>query len=101
MDALEEPDEGITRPPWGELGRAATLGFISATAKLFLYVLNTTELRNIEELHRAVHGRLPGVGLITVSNHTRCAAAAQLPSRFIGTQGTPCSSTSRRDSLQT
>ena len=72
MDALDEPDESITRPPWGQLGRAFTLGFISATGKLFLNVLNRTEMHNLETLHRAVNERPTGVGLITVSNHTRC-----------------------------
>ena len=75
MDALEEPDESITRPPWGQLGRALTLGVISATGKLFLNVLNTTRMHNLGALHRAVDERPPGVGLITVSNHPRCAAA--------------------------
>lgn len=74
MDALDEPDESITRPPWGELGRAFTLGFISATGKLFLNVLNNTDMHNLETLHRAVNERPAGVGLITVSNHTRCGA---------------------------
>ena len=71
MDALEEPDESITRPPWGAFGRALTLGLISATGKLYLSLLNTTELHNVEVLHRSVDDRPAGVGLITVSNHTR------------------------------
>ena len=74
MDALIEPDESILRPPWGQLGRALTLGVIAGASKLGLNVVNTTELRKIETLHNAVEGRPPGVGLLTVSNHTRSAA---------------------------
>ena len=38
MDALDDPDETILGPPWGQLGRAATLAAVSALGKLFLQV---------------------------------------------------------------
>ena len=73
MDALDDPDESILRPPWGQLGRAATLAAVSALGKLFLQVLNGTDVRNGDALMKAVYAREPRTGLITVSNHTRCA----------------------------
>ena len=39
MDALDDPDESILRPPWGQLGRAATLAAVSAVCKLYLNLL--------------------------------------------------------------
>lgn len=73
MDAVPEAtvDLEITRPPWGEIGRVATLVVVSGFSKLILNVLNSTKVLNRDQLLEAVEGREPGVGLLTVANHTR------------------------------
>lgn len=64
-------DEELTSPPWGEAGRVATLGVVSAFSKLLLNGLNRTEVRNRAVLDKHIMQREPGVGLLTVCNHTR------------------------------
>jgi monolysocardiolipin acyltransferase len=76
MDSLLEPEERILREqyltaPWGELGRSATLAFVSLVGKFILTVLNSTEIDGLERLHDHVLNRPQGAPLITVSNHTR------------------------------
>lgn len=75
MDSLLEPEDTLREAylgaPWGALGRSATLGVVSAYAKLLLRVLNTTEVDGLDRFHDAVLHRPEGVGLITVCNHTR------------------------------
>lgn len=69
---MEEP-VGPTwlRPPWGDIGRSLTLGIVSTFAKLVLNVVNNTKIVNHEAFLKAVSEREPGVGLLTVANHTR------------------------------
>ena len=75
MDSLLEPEdtlrEAYLSAPWGDLGRSATLGVVSAFSKLLLRVLNTTEVAGLDRFHAHVLDRPEGVGLITVCNHTR------------------------------
>lgn len=74
MDSLEEcriEDARITSPPWGEWGRSATLGAVTGLAKMLLNVMNTTTVVNHDIWLRSVMERPAGVGLITISNHTR------------------------------
>ena len=81
MDSLVEDcrlDDAIMAPPWGQLGRAATLGVVAGFSKLMLNVLNTTNVVNHETYLQAVTERVPGTGLITVCNHTRCVQDAWL-----------------------
>jgi hypothetical protein len=80
MDSLDECkfDASITAPPWGELGRAFTLGVISGYGKLMLQVLNRTTVVNHERWIKTVMERSPGEGLITISNHTRCDACGRV-----------------------
>ncbi|GAX73579.1 hypothetical protein CEUSTIGMA_g1030.t1 [Chlamydomonas eustigma] len=72
MDALEQCqiDEAITSPPWGQIGRAFTLGIISGACKLVLNVINTTSVENHDIWLKHVMNRELGRGLITISNHT-------------------------------
>ena len=74
MDSLEDKpdiDRSLTDPPWGELGRSATLGVVSLISKFILNVMNDFHLEGGEVFLRHILHREPGVGLITVSNHTR------------------------------
>ena len=71
MDALPEASVGITAPPWGDLGRVFTLVVVSGIGKLVLNVLNTTKVLNRDQFIEAVQAREPGVGLLTIANHTR------------------------------
>jgi hypothetical protein len=75
MDSLLEPEDTLRerylRAPWGQLGRTATLGAVSLVSKFVLNVLNTTTVDNLEAFRWHVEQRPQGVGLITVSNHTR------------------------------
>ena len=64
-------DDAVTKPPWGAIGRAVTLGLVSGICKLFLNVLNKTTVVNHERWLSTVMHRSPGVGLITICNHTR------------------------------
>ena len=57
--------------PWGALGRSVTLGCVSLCSQFVMHVLNTTTVHNEERYTSAVTHRETGVGLITVSNHTR------------------------------
>lgn len=73
MDTAVEPDlEDYTAPPWGELGRSATLAAVALVSKFVLKVMNNTRIENQEAYLQQVMDRPKGVGLITVSNHTRC-----------------------------
>jgi len=76
MDSLLEPEDSLRqeylRAPWGELGRSATLGVVSLISKAVLKVMNSTHVENLETFTDHVLNRQEGVGLITVSNHTRC-----------------------------
>ena len=65
-------DAEAVRPPWGEVGRVATLAVIAAASKFYLNVLNTTTIVGGERFQRAALEREPGQGLLTVCNHTRC-----------------------------
>jgi hypothetical protein len=75
MDSLIEPEEELAKKhlkaPWGELGRSATLGIVSLVSKFVLQVMNTFESDGLDKFRAAVIDRPEGVGLITVSNHTR------------------------------
>lgn len=73
MDSVVDPEDPITRPPWGEYGRVCTLGLVSLVSKFVFNVWNTTQINNQAELLKHVQHRSPGRGLITVSNHTRQA----------------------------
>ena len=71
MDTAVEPEEPITSPPWGEFGRVVTLGLVSLVGKFVFNVWNSTEVNNQAELLKHLQQRRKGLGLITVSNHTR------------------------------
>ena len=71
LDDIAAVDDLVTRPPWGEFGRAITLAGVGFVGKLTLNYLNTTEIRNGDTLSRIINERAPGVGLVTVCNHTR------------------------------
>jgi monolysocardiolipin acyltransferase len=71
MDSLLDYDQELLAPPWGSLGRDAVLGAVATVTKLLLNVLNTTRAINHETYLDLVMHRPPGVGLLTVSNHTR------------------------------
>ena len=73
MDSVVDPEDPITRPPWGEYGRVCTLGLVSLVSKFVFNVWNTTQINNQAELLKHVQHRSAGQGLITVSNHTRQA----------------------------
>lgn len=66
---LESTD--FSEIPWGTFGRTITLGLVSLFGKTVLNVMNTTKVVNEETMHDATMHRAKGVGLITVSNHTR------------------------------
>lgn len=71
MDSTLEPEEPIVSPPWGEFGRVFTLAVVSLTGKFVLNWWNTTKTTNQSTLLELLQQRDKGVGLITVSNHTR------------------------------
>jgi len=75
MDSLVEPEETLgqeyLRAPWGELGRSATLGVVALVGKFVLIMMNSTSVENIDRFKKEVLEREEGIGLITVSNHTR------------------------------
>lgn len=84
MDALHADSLGahasqlerdILRPPWLALGRDLTLGLVSAGSKLLLRGLNTVSVDapGLARFRGLTLEREPGVGLLTYSNHTRCA----------------------------
>lgn len=70
MDSTEAINEEILKPPWGEIGRAITLGVVSGVCKLILKVLNSTTVHGEEQLVDSALHRPEGVGLITICNHT-------------------------------
>ena len=70
LDDIAAVDDPVTRPPWGEFGRAFTLAAVGLVGKFTLTVLNRTEIRGGSAFDAALI-RPPGVGLVTVSNHTR------------------------------
>ena len=71
MDSTLEPEEPITSPPWGEFGRVLTLGIVSLTGKFVLNWWNSCNITNQSTLLELLQQREKGLGLITVSNHTR------------------------------
>ena len=71
MDSLLEHDQDILAPPWGFLGRDCVLGLVATASKLLLNMLNTTRVINHNTFRDLVMHRPPGVGLLTISNHTR------------------------------
>ena len=71
MDSTLEPEEPIISPPWGELGRVFTLAIVSLTGKFVLNWWNSTKITNQSTLVKLLQQRDKGLGLITVSNHTR------------------------------
>lgn len=71
MDSTLEPEEPIISPPWGEFGRVLTLGIVSLTGKFVLNWWNSTKITNQSTLLELLQQRDKGLGLITVSNHTR------------------------------
>lgn len=71
MDSTLEPEEPITSPPWGEFGRVFTLAIVSLTGKFVLNWWNSTKISNQSTLLKLLQQRDKGLGLITVSNHTR------------------------------
>ncbi len=77
MDTLadvEDLNDPVTLPPWGQIGRNFTLGVVSLAGKFVLQVCNRMEITNHSRLTELVVNRPPSVGLITVSNHARQAA---------------------------
>lgn len=76
MDSLLDYDKDFLRPPWGPYGRDLTLGMVSAASKFLMQILNKTRVINLETYVDWVENRPQGVGLLTVSNHTRCAFSA-------------------------
>lgn len=72
MDSLLDFDQEYLEPPWGPYGRDLTLGIVSMASKFILQVLNSTKVINHETYKELVHNRPEGVGLLTISNHTRC-----------------------------
>lgn len=90
MDSLIEPEEELAKKylkaPWGELGRSATLGIVSLVSKFVLQVMNTFVSDGLNEFRATVLDRPEGVGLITVSNHTRSVidiSCGQLSNKLI------------------
>lgn len=71
MDSTLEPEEPIISPPWGEFGRVFTLAIVSLTGKFVLNWWNSTKISNHSTLLDLLYHRDKGLGLITVSNHTR------------------------------
>ncbi len=71
MDSVLEPEEPIISPPWGEIGRVITLAAVSLTGKFVLNCWNSTEIKNQSTFLQHLQHRQQGLGLITVSNHTR------------------------------
>ena len=78
MDSLLDYDQELLAPPWGPLGRDVVLGTVAAFSKLLLNVLNTTRVINHSTYTDLVMHRPQGVGLLTISNHTRCVDACLL-----------------------
>lgn len=74
MDSLVEFDADFLAAPWGAAGRDATLGLVAGISKLVLQVLNSTRVNNHGTFTDLVFNRPPGVGLLTVCNHTRCGS---------------------------
>ena len=70
---LLRPDDQITSPPWGEMGRSFTLAVVSLFSKAVLCGANTTEVHNREKMNKYIIERDREVGLLTVCNHTRYA----------------------------
>jgi hypothetical protein len=73
MDGLLDFDQEYLGPPWGPYGRDVTLGIVSLATKFILQVLNRTKVLNHDTYKELVHNRPQGVGLLTISNHTRYA----------------------------
>ncbi len=71
MDSLLDYDQDLLVPPWGSLGRDAVLGVVATVSKLLLNVLNSTRVINHDTYLDLVMHRPPGIGLLTISNHTR------------------------------
>lgn len=69
MDSCDELND-ITRAPWGEFGRVATLALVSGLSKLWLKLFNTVTISNADTFLSTVMHRQRPVGLITISNHT-------------------------------
>ena len=78
MDTLGfNPDElEVLAPPWGQLGRAFTLGVVAGISKLLLSVCNTLKVHNHDTFLDAVLKRDPEQGLLTIANHTRFATGS-------------------------
>eukprot|EP00882_Tetradesmus_deserticola_P034280 GHRQ01039280.1.p1 GENE.GHRQ01039280.1~~GHRQ01039280.1.p1 ORF type:complete len:151 (-),score=9.98 GHRQ01039280.1:36-488(-) len=72
MDSLLDFDQEYLGPPWGPYGRDLTLGFVSLASKFIMQVLNSTKVLNHNTYQELVLNRPQGVGLLTISNHTRC-----------------------------
>jgi hypothetical protein len=72
MDSLLDFDQEYLEAPWGPYGRDLTLGIVSLASKFILQVLNRTKVINHETYTDLVRNRPEGVGLLTISNHTRC-----------------------------
>jgi hypothetical protein len=71
MDSLLDFDQEYLGPPWGPYGRDVTLGIVSLASKFILQVLNRTKVLNHDTYKDLVRNRPQGVGLLTISNHTR------------------------------
>ena len=74
MDSTVDVEETLgvpVSPPWGHIGRNATLGFVSLGSKFLLQWLNSYTTTNLSTLQEAVDNRPHGRGLLTVCNHTR------------------------------
>lgn len=76
MDVEDHFSQQALAAPWGELGRSWTLGLVSLFSKAVLTVLNDFSVEGLDIFLQHATAREPGVGLITVCNHTRCGRAA-------------------------
>lgn len=76
MDVEDHFSQQALAAPWGELGRSWTLGLVSLASKAVLTLLNDFSVEGLDTFLQHATTREPGVGLITVCNHTRCGAAA-------------------------
>jgi monolysocardiolipin acyltransferase len=81
MDSLLSVEDTLfsqqaLKAPWGELGRSLTLGVVALWSKAVLTLLNRFSVEGRDTLLQYVERREEGRGLITVCNHTRCAACS-------------------------
>lgn len=95
MDSLVDVEDHFSQQalaaPWGELGRSWTLGLVSLASKAVLTLLNDFSVEGLDTFLQHATTREPGVGLITVCNHTSTADdpmlfCSMLPASFFFTE---------------